>query len=201
MDLQSLEESASALALVDWLALGGLALGLVFGAIAGLGRSFATLLWLVAALWLGQLLAPQVIGWLPNTSTPDDPRAIRIAFTLLFLLIMTLPVLGRLLGGSGRKKDGGETLHKPQGAVVGVLCALLLLILALPHARRCPPMNRSFDRAHTPAAAARLADGLSFLYPEAHRLTLRPVEAAGPGADPAGASAVTERDGSAVTGR
>ncbi len=160
-----------ALPLIDWVAGGICVLGLVAGYAGGLGRAFGMLLWLLAALWLGSFLAERVVSWLPNSAEPGDAGALALAYASIAALVLSLPVLGRILGGAaGKKKEGGEASHKAFGALVGLVAAALLLTLALPWLRRIGPLGEGYDAAHAPALAATVAENVGYLFPPYHPL-------------------------------
>jgi len=164
------------LPLVDWLAIAICVAGLFVGAMSGLGRSFGILLWLLAAIWLASHLSGVVVGWLPNSTGPNDPNARLIAFGSIAGFILSLPVLARMLTGpNGKKKDKlpDRGVQKPSGALVGLLTAVLFLTLALPFVYRLRVMGDDFGRAYAPRKAASVAEHMSFLYPDAHRDALR----------------------------
>ena len=163
---------------IDWVVLLLLAAGTLLGSLAGLSRSFGLLLWTLAALWLGDHLSARVVDWMPNAVDPADPgsrdRVQLAACALIALLVLALPVAGRLVGGaSGRKKSDAASTHKPFGALVGLVVTVLLITLLLPFARRLHWLRDDWALAHAPRAAAGVAGGVAWLYPEAQRAALR----------------------------
>jgi uncharacterized membrane protein required for colicin V production len=188
------------LAVVDWISIGLLLTGVLLGLRSGLGRAFAFLLWLLAALWLGTHLSAQIVSWLPNTTTPDDPHAQRIAYGVVAGVVLLVPVFGRLLGGSAgkKKKDKGPPTHKPFGALLGLFNALLLLVLLLPFLLGIDAVAQGAERAYSPRWAAAFAHQMAYLYPAVHRDAL---EAAASGKSPTTAAesgSTTPADGSAA---
>jgi uncharacterized membrane protein required for colicin V production len=163
------------MAMVDWVAIGLCLAGLLLGMRAGLGRSFALLLWLLAALWLGANLSAKIVGWLPNTATPEDPQAQRIAYVVVVGVVLLVPVLGRLLGGAAgkKKKDKGPPTHKPSGALVGLFNVVLLLTLLLPFLAKVELIGQDFAQGRAPRWASGFADQMAYLYPQVHRDALR----------------------------
>ena len=166
-----------AVPLIDWfvllLVLGGTALG----AVVGLSRAFALLLWTLAALWLGHHLSARVVDWMPNSADPADPVARaavqRPAFATIAALVLALPLAARLLGGpSGRKKAGAKGQQRAFGGLVGLVVTLLLLTLALPLLHALPVVGDGWEQATSPAWAAALADNVAWLFPAAHREAL-----------------------------
>ena len=158
---------------VDWILAGLVLVGLVAGAAAGLGRVFGALLYLLVALWLGRVLAPAALGWLPNTAQPDDPRALFVAYGAVTGGLLVLPVLARILArrGDGRKReDRGD--HRVFGALVGGLAGAVLGVFVLPYLHEVAGLRAGWVGAPLPTAALRVADGLPWLYPEPHRRTL-----------------------------
>ncbi len=162
------------LPIVDWFAIAAVLIGLTAGALAGLARAFSMLLWMLAALWLANHLSAQVVSWLPNSAEPGDPTLRLTAFGVITALVLTLPVLGRVLGGAGgKKKATGEPQHKPFGALIGLFIACLFVTLMLPFVRELPYLGEHWDEARAPALAGGLADNMTYLYPIEHRETLR----------------------------
>ncbi len=171
---QAQEAVTTWLPIVDWLALAIVLLGVAAGAMAGLARAFGMLLWMLAALWLAHHLSAQVVSWMPNTAEPGDPSATLTAYGIITALVLTLPLIGRLIGGSaGKKKATGEPQHKPFGALVGLFIACLFATLLLPYVRDLPYVANGYDEARAPALASGLADNMTYLFPEAHRAALR----------------------------
>ncbi|HTE04677.1 MAG TPA: CvpA family protein [Planctomycetota bacterium] len=163
------------LPLVDWLALVFVLLGVVAGAMSGLPRAFGMLLWMLAALWLAHHLSAQVVSWMPNTAPAGDPSATLTAYGVITALVLALPVLGRVFGGSGgKKKAAGQPQHKPFGALVGLLVACLFVTLLLPFARRVSFLERGWQQARAPALGSAVAEHATYLFPEAHREAIRP---------------------------
>ena len=166
------------LPLLDWLALLACLAGALLGARSGLPRAFALLLWTLAALWLSRHLASHVAGWMPNSVDPADPQAAgrieRPAFALLVAVVLAVPLVGRLIGGSGgKKKAGPEGQHKGFGAVAGLAVAVLLVTLALPFVRGVRWLGAGWERAAAPACASAVAEHAAWLYPPALREVLR----------------------------
>jgi len=162
------------LPLIDWLAIAMVLAGLIGGALSGLLRSFSTLLWLLAALWLGSHLASQFVSWMPNSVQPYDLGATLVAFGLIAASVMLLPLVARIIGGAaGKKKTGAEAKHKAFGAVVGLVCALLVFVWMAPFMHRYNVFARHWILGHAPPMAASIADGATWLFPEAHRIALR----------------------------
>ena len=163
------------LPIVDWVAIGLLLAGALLGLRSGLGRAFAFLLWLLAALWLGTHLSAQIVTWMPNTTTPDDPHAQRIAYGVVAGVVLLVPVFGRLLGGAAgkKKKDKAPPTHKPFGALLGLFNAVLLATLLLPFLLAFSVVAQGADQATAPRWAAAFADQMAYLYPPVHREALR----------------------------
>jgi uncharacterized membrane protein required for colicin V production len=163
------------LPLVDWIAIGLLLAGALLGLRSGLGRAFAFLLWLLAALWLGTHLSAQIVSWMPNTTPPDDPHAQRIAFGVVAAVVLLVPVFGRLLGGAAGKKkqDKAPPTHKPFGALVGLFNAVLLVTLLVPFLLGVSMVAQGAEQATAPRWAAAFADQMTYLYPAVHRDALR----------------------------
>ncbi len=164
--------------LLDWLALLLCLGGAALGALAGLPRAFALLLWTLAALWLGNHLSASVVDWMPNSFDPADPAAraaVQLAaFPIIAGLVLALPLAGRLLGGaSGRKKASGKGQHRAFGGLVGLVVAVLLVTLGLPLVPSLPLLGDGWDRARSPAWASAVAEHTAWLYPAAHREALR----------------------------
>ncbi len=169
MDTISLE-----LAVVDWISLALIILGLVFGLMRGLGTAFAALLWVVAALWLGSNLAPTVLGWMPNTAELDDSRALKTTWGVIAAVIVILPLIGKLVGGSlGRKADDHITHNRYMGGLVGLLLAILVTTAATIFAPRLEVTAGGFGSAFAPEVATTVSDQARFLYPEHFRDELR----------------------------
>ena len=162
------------LPVADWIAIGLCLAGALLGLRSGLGRSFALLLWLLAALWLGTHLSARIVTWIQNTTTPDDPQARRVAFAVVAGVVLLVPRLGRLLGGAAGKKkaDKAPPTHKPFGALVGLFNAVLLLTLVLPFLIDVPVLSKDVERAHAPRWAADFAGHMSYLYPSVHQQAL-----------------------------
>ena len=162
------------LPVADWIAIGLCLAGVLLGLRSGLGRSFALLLWVLAALWLGTHLSARIVSWMPNTTTPDDPAARRVAFAVVAGVVLLVPLFGRLLGGkAGKKKeDKAPPTHKPFGAIVGLFNAVLLVTLVLPFLVSVPMLGKDAERAHAPRWAADFASHMSYLYPAVHQEAL-----------------------------
>jgi uncharacterized membrane protein required for colicin V production len=189
--MDAIADRAAALPLADLLAAAVLLAGIAAGLLRGLGRLFGSLLWTLLALWLGTLLAPILLGWMPNTAGAGDPRTLVDTFGVLSALVLVLPVVARVLGGSGTGGPREEAVrtHRVFGAVAGFAVACLLVTLALPFALRVDDLAaRSLD-ARVPRLAAGLAGTLGPLFPEAFRAELDGL-ARGPDTNaPAGAPA------------
>ena len=188
------------LPIVDWIAIGLLLGGVLLGLRSGLGRAFAFLLWLLAALWLGTHLSAQIVSWLPNTTSPDDPHAQRIAYGVVAGVVLLVPVFGRLLGGAAGKKkaDKGPPTHKPFGALVGLFNAILLLVLLLPFLLGLDTLRQGAERARSPRWGAAFARQMAYLYPAVHRDAL---EAAAAGKSPDAPAATKAPEDAADTGK
>ena len=132
--MTSTESWTLGLPAVDIVVIAACLLGLLAGALAGLGRSFSLLLWLLVALFLGHHLSERVASWLPNSVEPGDERAVLVTFAVLAGVVMAVPVISRVFGGvSGKKKeDAPPRTHKPFGALVGLLVAVLSVTVVLP---------------------------------------------------------------------
>jgi uncharacterized membrane protein required for colicin V production len=182
--MPSTESWTLGLAVVDVVVIAACLLGVLAGALAGLGRAFALLLWLLVALFLGHHLSGRVASWLPNSVEPGDRQAVLVTYVVLAGIVMTVPVLNRLFGGmSGKKKkDGAPRTHKPFGALVGLLVAVLTVTALLPFLGHVPALDGGFREGHSPAWAADFADNMTYLYPPAHRETLRTTLASDAGA-------------------
>lgn len=169
MDTISLE-----LAVFDWIALAVVVLGLVFGLMRGLGSAFAALLWVVAALWLGSTLAPTVLGWMPNTADLDDGGALTSTWGTIAAVIVFLPLIGKLVGGSlGRKADDHLSHNRYMGGLVGLLLAVLVTTAAAVFVPRVGVTASGYSEAFAPEVARTVADQARFLYPEFVRDELR----------------------------
>src|SRR5262245_38998689 len=166
--------TAGLLPVADWIAIGLCLAGTLLGLRSGLGRSFALLLWVLAALWLGTHLSARIVSWMPNTTSPDDPQARRVAFAVVAGVVLLVPLFGRLLGGKAgtKKEDKAPPTHKPFGALVGLFNAVLLITLVLPFAISVPVLAKDADRAHAPRWAADFASHMSYLYPAVHQEAL-----------------------------
>jgi len=162
------------LPLVDWIAIGLLLAGVLQGLRTGLGRAFALMLWVLAALWLGTNLSATIVGWMPNTTAPDDPHAQLITFGIVAGVVLFVPILGRLLGGAAgkKKKDKAPPTHKPFGALVGLFNAVLLVTLLLPFLTHLDAVAKDVERAKAPRWAADFAGHVPYLYPAVHREAL-----------------------------
>jgi uncharacterized membrane protein required for colicin V production len=163
------------LPLIDWIVIGLLLAGALLGLRTGLGRAFALLLWLLAALWLGTNLSPRIVSWMPNTTTPDDPQAQLVAYGIVAAVVLFMPILGRMLGGAAgkKKKDKAPPTHKPFGALVGLFNAILLATLMLPFLFMVDAIGKDFGQATSPRCAAGFAENVTYLYPAVHRNALR----------------------------
>ena len=162
------------LPVADWIAIGLCLAGVLLGLRSGLGRAFALLLWLLAALWLGTHLSARIVTWMPNTTTPDDPQARRVAFAVVAGVVLLVPLLGRLLGGAAGKKkeDKAPPTHKPFGALVGLFNAVLFVTLVLPFLISVPVLAKDAEHAHSPRWAADFAGHMSYLFPAVHQEAL-----------------------------
>ncbi|GJM23551.1 MAG: hypothetical protein DHS20C15_34660 [Planctomycetota bacterium] len=174
-------------ALLDILALIVIVAGLLQGLMRGLGPSFGLLLWLILALWLSNALAPQVISWMPNSGDPSDPEAVATAYAWLAALLVLLPAVAQLLGGSGgKKKVDPEATNKFSAVIVGVVSSLLLLAWLTPYTQGVDALSEDLDSAYTPGVVTGVASAASWLYPEAHREELRALAAASKAPDASG---------------
>jgi uncharacterized membrane protein required for colicin V production len=169
--MSSTEPWTLGLAMVDIVVIAACLLGILAGALAGLGRAFSLLLWLLVALFLGHHLSERVASWLPNTVEPGDQRAVLVTYAVIAAVVMAVPIINRIFGGvTGKKKaDGPERTHKPFGALVGLLVAVLTVTVVLPFLEQAPLVGGGFAAGHTPAYAASFADHMAYLYPPAHR--------------------------------
>src|SRR5262245_48014267 len=154
---------------IDWLALLLCAAGALLGSAASLARSFRLLLWTLAALWLGDHLSARIVDWMPNALDPTDPSSrdrVQVgAFALIALLVLALPVAGRILGGAaGKKRTDPDATHKPFGALLGLIVTVLLVALLLPLAQRVPFLREDWAHARAPVAAATIAEHASWPY-------------------------------------
>lgn len=160
-------------ALLDILALIVIVAGLLQGLMRGLGPSFGLLLWLILALWLSNVLAPQVLSWMPNSGDPDDPGDVATAYAWLAALLVLLPAVAQLLGGSGgKKKVDPEATNKFSAVIVGVVSSLLVLAWLTPYTQEVDALSDDLDHAFTPSVVSGVAEAASWLYPEAHRAEL-----------------------------
>jgi uncharacterized membrane protein required for colicin V production len=164
---------------VDVLVVAACIMGSLIGALSGLGRAFSLLLWLLVALFLGHHLSEQVASWLPNSVEPGDEQAVLLTYVILAAVVMAVPVVGRIFGGvtGKKKKDGAPRTHKPFGALVGLLVAVLTITALLPFLDRMPVVGVGFGTGHGPAWAADFADHMPYLSPPAHRDALRATRA------------------------
>lgn len=177
------------LPIIDWIAIGLCLAGVLLGLRTGLGRSFALLLWLLAALWLGTNLSATIVRWMPNTTTPDDPHAQLVTYGIVAGVVLLVPIFGRLLGGAAgkKKKDKAPPTHKPFGALVGLFNAVLLVTLLLPFLIKLEAVDKDLAQATSPRWAATFAGHMTYLYPAVHRDAL--LGAAGHGKPEAGKAA------------
>ena len=187
------------LPLIDWIAIGLCLAGVLLGMRAGLGRSFALLLWLLAALWLGTNLSAHIVSWMPNTTTPDDPHAQLITYGIVAGVVLLVPILGRLLGGAAgkKKKDKAPPTNKPFGALVGLFNAVLLVTLLLPFVCKLQAVSKELAKATSPRWAADFAGHMTYLYPAVHREALL----AATGTMPSAAKAAGKAASAADTGK
>jgi len=161
-------------ALLDILALIVIAAGLLQGLMRGLGPAFGLLLWLILALWLSNALAPQVLSWMPNSGDPGDPRAVATVYAWLAALLVLLPAVAQLLGGSGgKKKVDPEATNKFSAVIVGIVSSLLVLAWLTPYTQQVDALSDDLDSAYTPGIVSGVAEAASWLYPAAHRKQLR----------------------------
>ncbi len=159
--------------LIDLLGAAFLLAGALGGMLRGLGPVFGRLLWAVMSLWLATTLSPVLLQWMPNTATSDAPASVLSTYGLMAALLLILPVLARLLGGSGgRKRTPPDARDKPFGALVGVSWAALVLVLMLPFGARLPVLDEGFPTAHLPRAGAQLAEWLPWFYPAEHHAAI-----------------------------
>ncbi|MCB9899579.1 MAG: CvpA family protein [Planctomycetes bacterium] len=177
--MDRLAERAAALPLADLLTLAVLLAGAAWGIVRGLGRSFGSLLWTLLGLWLASVLAPILLGWMPNTDGVERPSTLVDTYGVLAALVLVLPLVARLLGGTGggkkRAEDAGS--HRAFGALTGFGSACLLVTLALPFAWRLDTLAARSAGARAPRAAAHVADALALLYPDAFREALHTLAA------------------------
>ena len=161
-------------ALIDLLALAWMLAGVLLGLTRGLAPLFSWLLWVLASLWLASVLAPVLVGWLPNTHGADGPQGRLLAYGSLAALSLGLPLLGRLLGN--RRGQPRQAAPKPSdrslAVVAGLVCALLTLTLALPFVGNIPRLGRSYDRAIAADTGRRVSELLPWLFPVEHRAAL-----------------------------
>ena len=167
--MELIQNTLSRLAVVDLLALAWLLAGVALGLVRGLPSLFGWLLWIVTSLWLARTVTPVVLGWLSNTEGTDSPFAQLLAYGVLTLLALGLPLLGRALSGPGGPKrappGNGE---RGLAVVAGAASALITFTLLLPYLGRWELLGRSYPTAVAPHAGARVQDVLWWLYPRAH---------------------------------
>jgi len=159
------------MAVIDWIAIALLLGGLFMGFNKGLGKVFAMLLWLVAAMWLGKSLAPRIIDWMPNAAGDVPESSQFTAYGAVAAVVLGLPLVAKILGGPlGKKKTGdAEVYNNYMGSLVGVVNAALFFTLLVPYAYRLEFVNSSYPTARSPAVASVVADSVSFLYPTIFR--------------------------------
>ena len=98
------------LAAIDIIAIILIVMGVVMGALRGLGPVFGMLLWLMVSLWLGKVLTPVILGWMPNS--PADGTSQLTTFGLVAGVLLILPSLARLLGGHLRISNNTCSPHQ-----------------------------------------------------------------------------------------
>ncbi len=159
------------MAVIDWIAIALLLGGLFMGFNKGLGKVFAILLWLVAAMWLGKSLAPRIIEWMPNSGGDAPDGGQFAAYGSIAAVVLGLPLVAKLLGGPlGKKKTGdAEVYNNYMGSLVGLVNATLFFTLVVPYAYRLEFVSSSYPTARSPAVASIVADNVSFLYPPVFR--------------------------------
>ena len=156
------------LAVIDWIAVGLLVAGYFYGLNRGLGPIFGTLLWLVAAMWIGNAAAPTLLEWMPNSQADQNHWHVQfMAYGAVTGTLLALPLLGKVLG-RGKKKESEDPHSKHFGSLVGVVCAALFFTLACPYAHRFELVAKSYQGANAPYMAAALAEHMSYIYPTAH---------------------------------
>jgi len=170
-------------AAIDVIALVLLVMGVIMGVLRGLGPVFGMLLWLMISLWLGKVLTPVIIDWMPNS--PAEGSAKLTTFGLVAGVLLVLPSLARLLGGAGGKKKAEPApQYKPFGVLVGIACAIVFFTLLTPFAYRVPFVSKTFNQGHGPTMALEVAESATWLFPPDFRSALK---SAGAGAPTAGA--------------
>lgn len=161
------------MALLDILALVIVLAGLLQGLMRGLGPAFGLLLWLIMALWLSRVLAPVVLGWMPNSGSANDAEAISNTYGFIGAILVLLPALAQLLGGTGgKKKTDPEPQNKFSGVLVGVLSSLLVIAWLTPYTQEVDALAADLDHAYTPSIASGVAGAAEWLYPDGHRAML-----------------------------
>jgi hypothetical protein len=159
-------------AAIDIIAVSILVMGVITGILRGLGPVFGMLLWLMVTLWLGTVLTPVILGWMPNS--PNDASTNLSAFGLVSGVLLVLPALARLLAGAGgKKKKEPDPQFRPFGVLVGVLCGCIFFTLLTPFANRVSWVNESFGKGSFPAMAREISHTAPFLFPPSHRSALR----------------------------
>lgn len=161
-------------ALIDLLALAWLLLGVLAGMLRGLAPLFGALLWICGSLGLARALSPSLLSALANTEGTDEPGARLLAYGALAGTALLLPALGRLLGK--RELEGDEPRPLPRdkslGVAAGLLCAVLLLVLALPYAGAIERVGATFPRSYAATLADGVAARLGWLFPPSHQSRL-----------------------------
>jgi hypothetical protein len=161
-------------AAIDIIAVSILVMGAITGILRGLGPVFGMLLWLMASLWLGSVLTPVILGWMPNS--PSDASAQLSAFGLVSGVLLVLPALARLLGGAGgKKKKDPVPQFRPFGVLVGLVCACIFFTLLTPYAHRVSWVSANFQNGSFPVLAREISDSASWLFPTSHRNALQNV--------------------------
>ena len=113
------------LAVIDWIALALLIGGYFYGLNKGLGAIFGMMLWLIAAMWVGRVLAPSLLEWMPNTSeAAGNWHSQFLAYGGITGTLLVLPLMGKILTRrSQRKEKSAEPQSKHFGSLVGAAAA------------------------------------------------------------------------------
>ena len=159
------------LAIIDLIAMGLLAMGVIMGLMRGLGPAFGMFLWLLVALWLSTVLTPVILDWMPNSS--GDVTAQLTAYGVVASVLLLLPALARLLGGAGgKKKKDPEATYRPFGVLIGLLSAMLFFTLLAPYAYRVSFVSKNFGEGNFPSLAVYVSENVNWLFHDSHRSAL-----------------------------
>ena len=114
------------MAVIDFIVLGALVLGVFIGYKKGLIKQLLTVVGIVVVAMFTAIVAPYVQNWLANTEMAEGTRSAVAMVIAGVLLIVVYSILASLLGRILKRLNIIKALDKILGAVVSVLVVYLV---------------------------------------------------------------------------